>query len=166
MRPLRGVLLFKLGAWAGMMAAAAFVRRAVPSQGDEESDELRLVAVFNGITFKSRSKAFIGGSMLAWYGGIDVDLREVELAPGARLSLHTLFGGIAIKTPPGWRVESEMKVFAGGVDTRTSSQGDPDALVLTLTGTALFGGIAVGAKALTNGPTPAADGPLARDTAD
>jgi hypothetical protein len=104
--------------------------------------------------------------MLAWYGGIDVDLREVELAPGARLSLHTLFGGIAIKTPPGWRVESEMKVFAGGVDTRTSSQGDPDALVLTLTGTALFGGIAVGAKALTNGPTPAADGPLARDTAD
>jgi len=99
------VLLFKLGAWAGMMAAAAFVRRAVPSQGDEESDDLRLVAVFNGITLESRAKAFTGGSMLAWYGGIDVDLREVELAPGARLSLHTLFGGIAIKTPPGWRVE-------------------------------------------------------------
>ena len=100
MRPLRGVLLFKLGAWAGMMAASAFVRRAVPSQGDEESDDLRLVAVFNGITLESRAKAFTGGSMLAWYGGIDVDLREVELAPGARLALHTLFGGIAIKTPP------------------------------------------------------------------
>jgi hypothetical protein len=103
--------------------------------------------------------------MLAWYGGIDVDLREVELAPDARLSLHTLFGGIAIKTPPGWRVESEMKAFAGGVDTRTS-QGDPDAPVLTLTGTALFGGIAVGAKTHPDGPPAAADGPLARDTAD
>jgi len=104
--------------------------------------------------------------MLAWYGGIDVDLREVELAPGARLALHTLFGGIAIKTPPGWRVESELKAFAGGVDTRSSAQGDPDAPVLTLTGTALFGGIAVRAKTRTDGPTPAADGPLARDTAD
>ena len=104
--------------------------------------------------------------MLAWFGGIEVDLREVELAPHARLSLHTLFGGIAIKTPPGWRVESEMKAVAGGVDTRTSSQDDPDAPVLTLTGTALFGGIAVGEKAHSNGPTPAADGPLARDTAD
>ena len=166
MRPLRGVLLFKLGAWAGMMAAAAFVRRAVPSQGDEESDDLRLVAVFNGITLESRAKAFTGGSMLAWYGGIDVDLREVELAPGARLSLHTLFGGIAIKTPPDWRVESELKAFAGGVDTRTSSQGDPDAPALTLTGTALFGAIAVGATTHTNGLTPAADGPLARETAD
>jgi hypothetical protein len=166
MRPLRGALLFKLGACAGMMAAAAFVRRAIPSQGDEESDELRLVAVFNGITLKSRAKAFTGGSMLAWYGGIDLDLREVELAPDARLSLNTLFGGIAIKTPPGWRVESDLKAFAGGVDTRTSAQDAPDVPVLALTGTALFGGIAVGAKPPTDGLTAASDGPLARDTAD
>jgi len=166
MRPLRGVLLVKLGFWAGMMAAAAFVRRAVPSRGDEESDELRLVAVFNGITLESRARAFTGGSMLAWYGGIDVDLRKVELAPDARLSLHTLFGGIAIKTPPGWRVKSEMSAFAGGVDTRTSSQDDPDAPVLTLSGTALFGGIAVVRTSTANEPTSAADGPLARDTAE
>ncbi len=52
--------------------------------------------------------------MLAWFGGIAVDLREVELAPGARLSLHTLFGGIAIKTPPSWRVESELKLSLVG----------------------------------------------------
>jgi hypothetical protein len=166
MRPLRGLLLVKLGAWAGMMAAAAFVRRAVPSLGDEESDELSLVAVFNGVTLKSRAKAFSGGSMLAWFGGIEADLREVELAPDARLSLHTLFGGIAVKTPPGWRLESELKAFAGGVDTRTPSQDDPDAPVLSLTGTALFGGIAVGAKTATNGSIPAADGFLARDPAD
>ena len=103
--------------------------------------------------------------MLTWYGGIDVDLREVELAPNATLSLHTLFGVIAIKTPPGWRVESQVKAIAGGVDTR-ASQDNQDAPVLTLTGIALFGGIAVGARAATNAPTPAADGPLARDTAE
>jgi hypothetical protein len=147
MRPLRGLLMFELGAWVGMMAAAAFVRRAVPSRGDEESDELGLVAVLNGIELRSRARAFSGGSMVAWFGGIAVDLREVELAPGARLALHTLFGGIAIKTPPSWRLESELKALAGGVDTRSPAQEDPDSPVLTLTGTALFGGIAVGAKA-------------------
>jgi hypothetical protein len=146
MRPFRGLLLFKLGALAGMMAAGAFVRRAVPSRGDELSDEVGLVAVFNGIELKSRARAFRGGSMLAWFGGIAVDLREVELAPEARLSLHTLFGGIAVKTPPGWRIESELNALVGGVDTRTPAH-DPDAPVLTLTGTAVFGGIAVGAKA-------------------
>jgi hypothetical protein len=147
MRPLRGLLLVKLGIWVGMMGAAAFVRQAVPSRGDDESDELGLVAVFNGIELKSRARAFRGGSMLAWFGGIDVDLREVELAPDARLSLNTLFGGIAIKTPPGWRIESGMKALAGGVDSRSPTPDDPDAPVLTLTGTALFGGIAVGAPA-------------------
>ncbi len=148
MRALRGLLLFKLGAFVGMMAAAAFVRRTVPSRGDEQSDELSLVAVLDGIELKSRADAFTGGSMLAWFGGIAVDLREAELAPDARLSLNTLFGGIAIKTPPGWRIESELKTLVGGVDTRSAAADDQHAPTLTLTGTALLGGIAVGAKAI------------------
>jgi hypothetical protein len=146
MRGVRGLLLFKLGVWAGLMAAAAFFRRAVPSRGDEESDELSLVAVFDGVELESRAKAFKGGSMLAWFGGIEVDLREAKLAPGARLSAHTFFGGIAITTPPAWRVESRLKALAGGVDARTPAPDDPDAPVLTLEGLALFGGIAVTAK--------------------
>jgi hypothetical protein len=142
MRTLRALLTFKLGAIAGLAVAAAFVKRAVPSRGDEESDELALVAVFDGIELKSRAKAFKGGSMFAWFGGIAVDLREAELAPGARLYLNTLFGGIALKTPPNWRVESKANVLFGGVDTRTP-QDDPEAPVLSLAGTAVFGGIAV-----------------------
>jgi hypothetical protein len=147
MRAVRALLLFKLGVWAGLATAAAFVRRAVPSRGDEESDELALVAVFDGIELKSRAKAFTGGSMLAWFGGIAVDLRDAELGPGARLSAHALCGGIAVKTPPSWRIESNAKALAGGVDARTPAQDDPDAPVLTLDGVALFGGIAVGAGA-------------------
>jgi hypothetical protein len=147
MRAFRSLLAFKLGVWVGMAVAAAFVKRALPSGGDEESDELSLVAVLDGIELKSRARAFKGGSMLAWLGGIAVDLRDAELAPGARLAVHTLFGGISIKTPPSWRVESNVKVLAGGVDVRTPAKDDADAPVLVLDGLALFGGIAVGAKA-------------------
>ena len=93
--------------------------------------------------------------MLAWYGGINVDLSEAQLAPGARLALHTLFGGIAIKTPPGWRVESELKALAGGVQTPAPPSDDPAAPMLTLTGTAVFGGIAVGARTSGDRPAPA-----------
>ena len=147
MAALRSLLIFKLGVWAGMMGAAAFVKRAVPSRGDEESDDLALVAVFDGIELKSRASDFKGGSMLAWFGGISVDLREAELAPGARLSLRTLFGGIAIDTPPSWRIESNVKAVAGGADTRTQAQDDPDAPLLTVEGTAILGGIAIGSRA-------------------
>jgi hypothetical protein len=85
--------------------------------------------------------------MLAWFGGIAVDLRGAELAPGARLSVTTLFGGIAIKTPPGWRVRSSVRSLSGGVETRTQAADDQDAPVLDVDGLALFGGIAIGSKA-------------------
>jgi hypothetical protein len=147
MSALRSLLVFKLGAWLGMMGAAAFVKRAVPSRGDEDSDELALVAVFDGIELKSRATDFRGGSMLAWFGGISIDLREAQLAPDARLSLRTLFGGIAIDTPPGWRIESTVKAVGGGVDTRTQAQDDPDAPLLTVEGTAILGGVAIGSRA-------------------
>jgi hypothetical protein len=146
MKLLRGLVLFKLGAWAGMATAAAFAKRALPSRGDEESDELALVAVFDGIRLQSRARAFRGGSMLAWFGGIEVDLSAAELAPGARLTVHTLFGGIELTTPPHWRVESNVKALAGGIDAHTPA-GDPDAPVLALDGLAVFGGVEVGARA-------------------
>jgi hypothetical protein len=145
-RLLRTLFLLELGAWIGALAAAAFVKRAVPSRGDEDSDEVSLVAIMDGVQLKSRAKAFRGGSMFAWYGGVEVDLREAQLAPDAKLTVHTLFGGIAIRVPPGWRVESELKALAGGVDARGLTD-DPDAPVLKLDGLAVFGGIAVGAKA-------------------
>jgi hypothetical protein len=130
-----------------MIGAASFAKRALPSRGDELSNDVSLVAVLDGVELESRAEAFAGGSMLAWYGGIDVDLREAKLAPGARLAVNTLFGGIAIRTPPGWRIESSVKALFGGVDVSTSAEDDPEAPVLTLEGLALFGGIAVGSKA-------------------
>jgi hypothetical protein len=143
-RRLRDLAIFELGAMAGMVATAMFVKRAVSSRGGEDSDEVALVAIFDGVDLKSRAKAFTGDSMLSWFGGIAVDLRDAELAAGAQLSLYTLFGGIAIKTPPDWQLDSDMKALAGGVDARTRAQIGSDAPVLKLHGLALFGGIAVG----------------------
>jgi hypothetical protein len=145
MRFLGRLLLVKLGALVGMIAAAAFFKQVVRSRGDEESDELALVAILDGVELESRARAFRGGSMLAWLGGIDVDLSGAELADGARLTVHALFGGIDVTTPPGWRIESEAKALAGGIDARGSD--DPDAPVLVLEGMAVFGGIDVGPKA-------------------
>ena len=146
MRLLRGLLLVKLGFWAGMFASAALLKRVLPSRGDEESDEVALVAILNGVELKSRSRAFRGGSMFSWLGGIAVDLREVELAENARLGVHSAFGGIAIRVPTGWRVESNVTSLAGGVAIGVPEPKDVDAPTLRLDGFSAFGGIAVGAK--------------------
>jgi len=146
-RILRAFTLTAIGFWAGMAAAAAAVKRAVPSRGDVESDEVALVAIFGGIELESHAVAFRGGSMFAWFGGIAVDLREAQLAAeGGHLDLHALNGGIAVKVPSGWRVQSNLQAMAGGVDVRVSEPDDPSAPTLTLDGFAAFGGVSVSAK--------------------
>jgi hypothetical protein len=145
-RLLRGLLLFKLGFWAGMCASATILKRVLPSSGNEESDEVALVAIMNGIELKSRSRAFRGGSMFSWLGGIAVDLREVELAENARLDVHSAFGGIAIRVPTGSRVESNVTSLAGGGAIGVPEPERSDAPTLRLEGFSAFGGIAVGAK--------------------
>ena len=70
MRTFRALTLTSIGFSAGMAAGAAVVRRAIPSRGDAESDEVGLVAIFDEIELESRATAFRGGSMFAWYGGV------------------------------------------------------------------------------------------------
>jgi hypothetical protein len=147
MRLLRAIGLTILGFWAGLMAAAAMMKRVLRSRGDAESDEVALVAIFDGIDLVSRASAFRGGSMFAWFGGISVDLRAAKLSPdGAQLDLHALNGGISITVPESWRVRSSMRAVAGGVDARALEPQAADAPTLTLDGFAAFGGVAVTAK--------------------
>jgi len=154
MRALKATGLVVMGAFAGFAGAAAVVRRALPSRGDDESDEVALVAIFDGIDLRSRSTAFRGGSMLSWFGGIAVDLRDAQLAPGAELSVHSLFGGIAVRVPAEWRVESTVKAVGGGVAVQLPAPDARDAPTLALRGFTLFGGVAVGARKPNTGTTP------------
>jgi hypothetical protein len=154
---MRSLLTFKLGAWVGIVIAALFTKRVLPSRGDATSDELALVAVFDGIDLRSEASEFKGGSMLAWFGGISLDLRDAVLADGARLSVNTFLGGIAVTTPPNWRIEGNARAVFGGVKVDTPAQDDPDAPVLTIEGRALLGGIAIGDSATHDAsqtPTP------------
>jgi hypothetical protein len=143
MRLLRTLVIFELGAWVGMVTAAALVKRALPSRGSEESDEVTLVSIFDGIELESRARSFRGGSMLAWCGGVSVDLRGATLAPDARLTIGALFGGVDVQVPPGWRVVSTARAIAGGVADHIPEPEDPDAPTLTIESTAAFGGVSI-----------------------
>jgi hypothetical protein len=121
------------------------LRGWLPSHGDETSDTLELVAIFDGIELKSRATAFRGGSVLAWFGGVALDLSEATLVPGARLDVRAAIGGVAIKVPPGWRIEAETSSLIGGIDIGSASSDDPDAPTLLMRVTTVIGGVSIGA---------------------
>ena len=147
-RLFRSLIVFTFGFWAGLLGSAALMKRVLPSRGDADSDQLGLVAIFDGIELESHATAFQGGTMFTWFGGIAVDLREATLAPDARLTLNTLWGGIAIRVPPEWHVESTAKALGGGIAVKPPQVEVPDPPRLQIDRFALLGGIAVGSKSL------------------
>ena len=147
MRLLRAFLIFELGAWVGAATSAALAKRVLPSRGDEESDEVALMAIFSGIDLKSRAQAFRGGSMFAWFGGVAVDLTEAKLAPDARLTIGALIGGVDVKVPANWRIVSTGRAIVGGVSDDVPEPVDAEAPTLVVDSTAALGGVSIRAAA-------------------
>jgi hypothetical protein len=144
-RLVRSLFFALIGVLAGFAAAGAVLRGWLPSHGDETSDTLELVAIFDGIELKSRATAFRGGSVLAWFGGVALDLSQVTLAPDARLDVRAAIGGVAIKVPRGWRIEAETSSLIGGIDIGAAAPDDPDAPTLLVRVTTVIGGVSIGA---------------------
>lgn len=133
------ILINVIGGLAGL-AARFFLK----GRGGPESDEVDLVTVYEGLHLRSTSKAFMGGSTLALFGGIVFDLRRAHLGPtGADLEVTTVFGGTGIIVPPDWRVEVDARTWLGGLDLSNEEPDDEDAPVLRIRAKTYFGGLQI-----------------------
>jgi Cell wall-active antibiotics response 4TMS YvqF len=143
-RLLRTVLLLKIGVIAGFVGAAALMRTWLTSHGDETSDELDLAAIFDSVDLASHATAFRGGRILAWFGGVALDLREATpAAGGARLDIRAAVGGVSIRVPAGWRVDAEGQTVIGGLAVSVPEPDDPAAPTLVVRAASLVGGVAI-----------------------
>ena len=149
MRTIRSILGLAFGfvIISSILAAvvAAVAKRHMFSSGTETDDEFDLVTIFDGVDFASTAPAFRRGSVLTWYGGGQIDLRDATLDPaGAELNIRALFGGVQLIVPETWRVEQRIVAFLGGVgDSREKIESQETGPVLRLDGWAVFGGIDV-----------------------
>lgn len=158
--------------WGGVVIAVGawlLVDSARPRARDQRvSDTQDVFALFGGSHTSNRSEHFRHADVSAVLGGATLDLREATPAPGARVDALALFGGVDVIVPSGWRVQvSGLPIFGGYQDKTGGDRGlAPDAPVLTVVATALFGGVEVrnpppGTEALAEmaPPTPAIEQP-------
>lgn len=138
------ISLFLLGA-IGSAIAASYFKRRLTSRGGPSDDEVEVVTIFDSLEFASSAPALRRMSLLAWYGGATVDLRNARLDPaGATLTLRAAFGGIRLVVPPSWPVELALTGAAGGfADGRDHAVVDEAAPVLRIEGFVVFGGGAI-----------------------
>ncbi len=124
---------------------------------ETSSPRLNEVNIFWGGKRRIVTKNFIGGEIVAIFGGFEIDLREADIMGDvAEIELATIFGGGEIRVPPNWEVVMDTVGIFGGCDDRTrhpdvptpgaSSAGGssiPRPKKLIIKGVAIFGGLGV-----------------------
>jgi predicted membrane protein len=118
-------------------------RGADPERRLDASDFVKIAAIVGGQTRVSGTADLTGGELTAFMGGIDLDLRKATIRREAVIDLFVFWGGVDLKVPEGWVVESRVAVFMGGYEDKTRPVADAGAPRLVLRGMTIMGGIEV-----------------------
>lgn len=102
----------------------------------------RYVGVFGGC--KEAPHVFSGGTAVAVFGGVDLDLRNAVVQDGTRLNVYAVFGGIDIITDDNVNVIMSVSgIFGGSENKQPEVAGNP---TIYIDGIASFGGVDVKRK--------------------
>ncbi len=108
-----------------------------------DEDRLSETVVFWGVEKKVNSDKFKGGEINVAFGGAEIDLRDAKVSKdGAKLHINVAFGGVDLLVPKDCRVVSEGTGILGGWDV-TLEKRDINEPILTITGSAVFGGVEI-----------------------
>lgn len=112
---------------------------------ESEEDKLNYSVIFAGLNKKIISDEFRGGKITVLFGGGELDLSKAKLKNNeGELQIDTIFGGMKIIVPAGWRVETEMTTILGGVKNRTKRvKSGTEKEKLIIRGSVIFGGVEV-----------------------
>lgn len=106
--------LFRIATLLAVIVIGA--RRFFQSRADEELDEVDLAVIAGSLEFRSKAKPFIGGTLLAMFASVEIDLRRVTPAPtGIELGLAVVASRVTVVVPPGWNLAWGVHNIAGNL---------------------------------------------------
>lgn len=119
-------------------APARGPQSALPARTEPD----KLVAVFGGAERRGRFRVGRSLKAVAVFGGVEIDLTEAEFdAPELVIHCTAVFGGVEIRVPDHVTLRGGGAGIFGGFDVRQQQATDPHSPVVTITGTAVFGGV-------------------------
>jgi hypothetical protein len=116
--------------------------RAAGASPDDDS-VIHAFAMMSGVRRQSTARDFRGGDANAIMGGVDLDLRNAQIAPNQRVIIDAFafWGGVEIKVPPHWRVDGQVLPLMGSFEDKTVPAGDGPTVLIR--GTAIMGAVEV-----------------------
>ncbi len=127
----------------GYLVWQAMARPGPEAAAEDARALVSAVAVLSGVNRGSSSPAFRGGDLTAVMGGCEIDLRQAAIDGEAVIEVFALWGGIEIRVPDDWAVESRVVALLGGVDDKTRPPHGAGRHRLVLRGMVVMAGLEV-----------------------
>ena len=137
---------------AGLMLMWGSIRARKAGAGQVDSPTgpgaLNEMAVFSGIEKRVSTKNFVGGRVVAMFGGVELDLWQADIeGDTAVLHIDAIFGGVELRVPDTWVISSEGQGIFGGYSDSTHQHPPADPATprktLVIRGAAIFGGVEI-----------------------
>jgi predicted membrane protein len=108
----------------------------------EHGSRISASATLSGIVLKNDSPEFTGGEINAVMGGVEIDLRQANIATEAVLHLSVIMGGVEVRVPREWSVVILGSPILGGIEDKTVPPMMPGKR-LVIEGGVIMGGVEI-----------------------
>ncbi|HMD38110.1 MAG TPA: DUF5668 domain-containing protein [Candidatus Acidoferrum sp.] len=118
------------------------------NQANNDPLSFNAIAVFSGCERRYSGKHFQGGRVTSVFGGVELDFSEADMDDEAVLEISCVFGGVEIRVPETWYVESRSLPLFGALEDSTRQTKIDDSVggkrkTLIVTGQIVFGGVEI-----------------------
>jgi hypothetical protein len=129
---------------AGASLAFGSLRPSAPAGADPGST-LNAFAMLAGVERQNNSPSFQGGELTAFMGGCEADLTRAKIAADGNpvIRVFALWGGIEIRVPRDWSVDSRVLPLMGAYEDETKPPAASKGPRLTIRGVAIMGSVEV-----------------------
>jgi len=109
-----------------------------------DDDRIDESTTFGTISKRITTKSFKGGAISVVLGAARLDLRSAQLAEeGAVLDISTVLGGVEMRIPDSWVVQTRSRAVLGGVDAKYSNTEDNTGKRLIINASSVLGGVEI-----------------------
>lgn len=107
-----------------------------------KKNDFSTTAVFSGVEMRNTSKNFQKASVLALFGGCNVDLKLAQMVSNdmSEIDVTVLFGGTEILLPKDWNVQVQGMPLLGGISNETYFS-ETNKKTLVIKAFVMFGGL-------------------------
>ena len=99
--------------------------------------------IFSGLEEKITDTNFKGANIYSVFGGVDLDLRELELKEDITINAYSIFGGTSIFVKDNFKVKFNSFSLFGGNENKSITTDKKKVSTLTINCISIFGGTEV-----------------------